>query len=75
MSRYERSQYFEALVGLRNAYAERTDDDRNSALMIHEAATFAEAVMQTLNAEEDAADVEAAPALETETMPSGDPRD
>jgi hypothetical protein len=75
MSRYDRSQYFEALVGLRNAYAERTDDDRSSALMIHDAATYAEAVMQALEAEESAAELEAIAAATTESMLSADPRD
>jgi hypothetical protein len=53
MSRYERGQYFEALVGLRAAYAARPDDDRRSTILIDDAILYAEAVMKALE-EEDA---------------------
>jgi hypothetical protein len=73
MSRYERNQYFESLIGLRNAYAARTDDDRSSALMIRDAAIYAEAVMQALEAEDLSGFAD--DPLVTETTPPTDSRD
>lgn len=67
MSRYERGQYFEALCGLRTAYAGRSDDDRRSSLLINDAIVYAEAVMRALDDEESAADLAADAAIPTET--------
>ncbi len=81
MSRYERSQHFEALVRLRIAYAGGTDFDRRSVLSIDDAITYGEAVMAALSAEEALvaldADAEAADASEAgaELHTTLDPRD
>lgn len=75
MSRFERGQYFEALCGLRDAYAGRSDDDRRSSLLINDAVTYAEAVMRALDDKETAADLAADAGMPAETMPAGDPRD
>lgn len=74
MSRYERGQYFEALCGLRDAYAGRSDDDRRSSLLINDAIVYAEAVMRALDDSESAADLAADAAIptETETMSAGE---
>ncbi len=69
MSRYERGQYFEALCGLRDAYAGRSDDDRRSSLLINDAIAYAEAVMRALDDSESAADLAADAAIPTETEP------
>ena len=69
MSRYERGQYFEALLGLRDAYAARSDDDRRSSLLINDAVTYAEAVMRALDEKESAADIAADAGIPTETEP------
>jgi hypothetical protein len=74
MSRYERDQYFEALCTLRDAYARLSDDDRRSSLMIEDAVTYAETVMEALQAEETGADVEADAGPAPETTLSGDIR-
>ena len=75
MSRYERGRFFEALCGLRDAYAGRSDDDRRSSLLINDAVTYAEAVMRALDDKETAADLAADADIPAETMPAGDPRD
>jgi hypothetical protein len=75
MSRYERDQFFEALWAMRAGYATRPDDDRGSSLSIGDAILYAEAVMQALDAEESAADVEADAPFATESTASGDSRD
>jgi hypothetical protein len=59
MNRFERGQFFEALCGLRNAYAERSDDDRRSSLLINDAVIYAEAVMRALDDNTSAADLAA----------------
>jgi hypothetical protein len=75
MSRYDRGQYFEALCGLRDAYSLRSDDDRRSALLIDDAVTYAEAVMNALNAEDTMADLAADAGITTLTIHAPDPRD
>ena len=83
MSRYERGQFFEALCGLRDAYVERSDDDRRSSLLINDAVTYAEAVMVALDEKDRAADIvddaisteSLAASDPTEPMTTGDPRD
>lgn len=74
MSRYERDQFFEALWAMRAGYATRPDDDRGLSLSMADAIRYAEAVMQALDAEEAAADVEAGAAPAPETTLSGDIR-
>jgi hypothetical protein len=71
MSRYERGQYFEALVGLRAAYAARPDDDRRSSLLIDDAILYAEAVLKALEEEDAIADLAADAGMESVS----DPRD
>ena len=73
MSRYERNEYFESLWAMRDAYATRPDEDRGALLSIPDALAYAEAVMLALDAE-DLAGFADGP-FETETAPSGDPRD
>jgi hypothetical protein len=51
MSRYERRMYFEALCQMREGYANRSDDDRRSALSVDDAIIYADAVMTALEAE------------------------
>lgn len=79
MSRYERSQHFEALVRLRIAYAAGTDFDRRSILSIEDAITYGEAVMAALSAEDAFVHLEAeaadANAKGAELHTSVDPRD
>jgi hypothetical protein len=79
MSRYERSQHFEALVRLRIAYAAGTDFDRRSILSIEDAITYGEAVMAALSAEDAFVHLEAeaadANATGEELHTSLDPRD
>jgi hypothetical protein len=75
MSRYERGRFFEVLCGLRDAYAERSDDDRRSSLLINDAVTYAEAVMLALDEKVTAADLAADAGITTLTIPAGDPRD
>ena len=53
MSRYERRQYFEALCTMREGYANRSDDDRRSALSVDDAIIYADAVMTALEADND----------------------
>ena len=45
MSRYERTQYFEALCRLRATHEAAGDDDRRSILSVDDAIAYAEAVM------------------------------
>ncbi len=75
MSRFERGQFFEALCGLRDAYAGRSDEDCRSSLLINDAITYAEAVMLALDAEKTSADLVAEGGISTLTIPAGDPRD
>ena len=55
MSRYQRTQFFEALCSLQATYAERSDFDRRSVLSIDDAIAYAEAVMIATSAEEEEA--------------------
>ena len=79
MSRYERSQHFEALVRLRIAYAAGTDFDRRSILSIEDAIAYGEAVMAALSAEDALVQLESeaaeASATGAELRTSIDPRD
>ena len=52
MSRYERTQYFEALVALRLTYEARSDYDRMSVISIEDAIAYSEAVMAALEIED-----------------------
>jgi hypothetical protein len=54
MSRYQRTQFFEALCSLQATYAERSDFDRRSVLSI-DAIAYAEAVMIATSAEDEEA--------------------
>jgi hypothetical protein len=73
MSRYERTQYFEALVALRLMYAARTDYDRISVISIEDAIAYSEAVMTALEIEDDAAVLDEVEIERSTAM--GDPRD
>lgn len=65
MSRDERRQFFEALCTMREGYANRSDDDRRSALSVGDAIIYADAVMTALHADDDLpVEAEAAPATE-----------
>jgi hypothetical protein len=78
MSRYDRSQYFEALYRLKSGYGDSSAMDRRSEISIDDAIAYAEAVMAAFAAEEeeaqavDAADASVAP---QESTALGDPRD
>jgi hypothetical protein len=76
MSRYERSQYFEALYRLKGDYDQASPMDRRSDISIDDAIAYAEAVMAAIAADEE----ETAMALEDSTAPQeptavSDPRD
>jgi hypothetical protein len=76
MSRYERSQYFEALYSLKVGYDEASPMDRRSEISVEDAIAYAEAVMAAVAADEE----EAALALENSTVAQAsttlsDPRD
>ncbi len=75
MSKYERSQHFEALVRLRLAHAQASDDDRRSVLSIDDAITYAEAVMSALAAEDALAEMEAETNAVEQASSATDPRD
>jgi hypothetical protein len=79
MSRYERAQFFEALLELREAYAVRSDFDRRSVISIEDAIAYSEAVMAALDIEaEDALvldELETLRILAQRTTAMGDPRD
>jgi len=79
MSRYERTQYFEALVALRLTYEARSDYDRLSVISIEDAIAYSEAVMAALDIEaEDALvldELETLRILAQRTTAMGDPRD
>ena len=65
MSRYERGQFFEALCTMREGYANRSDDDRRSALSIGDAILYADSVMTALQTDDELpVGAEAAPATE-----------
>jgi hypothetical protein len=76
MDRYERGQFFEALLGLRNAYANRSDDDRRAVLSSTDVIIYADAVMTALEAEDAEANanatVEANAAAPEQSTPLGD---
>jgi hypothetical protein len=56
MGRYERRQFFESLMDMRDRYTDRSEDDRPSTpMLIADAMIYAEAVMLALQAESDAA--------------------
>jgi len=56
MGRYERRQFFESLVDMRDRYTDRSEDDRPSTpMLIDDAMIYAEAVMLALQAESEAA--------------------
>jgi hypothetical protein len=56
MGRYERRQFFESLVDMRDRYTDRSEDDRPSTpMLIDDAMIYAEAVMLALHAESQAA--------------------
>jgi hypothetical protein len=74
MSRYERRQYFEALCQMKDGYANRSADDRRSALSVEDAIIYAEAVMAALEVDDEMALIEEEAALATETS-SPEPRD
>jgi hypothetical protein len=73
MGRYERRQFFESLVDMRDRYTDRSEDDRPSTpMLIDDAMIYAEAVMLALHAESQAAAQAAAPPAESgagETTP------
>ena len=75
MTRYERTQLFEALCHLRATYAARPEIDRRSELSIEDAIAYAEAVMFAVEAEDE--EVRAFDELEAQqqTTALGDPRD
>jgi hypothetical protein len=73
MSRYERTQYFEALVALRLTYEARSDYDRVSVISIEDAIAYSEAVMAALEIEDDAAVLDEVEIERSTAM--GDPRD
>jgi hypothetical protein len=75
MSRYERTQFFEALYHLQAGYAERSDLDRRSELSIDDAVTYAEAVMFAIETDDAAAKMFDEYAEQQETPALGDPRD
>jgi hypothetical protein len=61
MGRYERRQFFESLVDMRDRYADRSEDDRPSTpMLIDDAMIYAEGVMLALQAESEAAALAAA---------------
>jgi hypothetical protein len=72
MDRYERGQFFETLLRLRSAYANRTDDDRRPVLSSDDAIIYAHAVMTALESED--VEAEAAPPVATpeQSTPLGD---
>jgi hypothetical protein len=56
MGRYERGQFFESLVDMRDRYTDRTEDDRPSTpMLIDDAMIYAQAVMLAIQAESEAA--------------------
>jgi hypothetical protein len=55
MGRYERREFFESLVEMRNRYADRSADDRpGTPMSIRDAMNHAEAIMLALQAEAEA---------------------
>jgi hypothetical protein len=75
MSRYDRTQYFEALCQLRAAYAARSDFDRRPVLSIDDAIAYAEAVMFAVSAEAEEMEAFDEAAAQQESTALGDPRD
>jgi hypothetical protein len=73
MSRYERTQYFEALVALRLTYEARSDFDRVSVISIEDAIAYSEAVMAALEIEDEAAVLDEVTTERSAAI--GDPRD
>jgi hypothetical protein len=75
MSRYERTQYFEALCRLRATSAEGLDVDRRPVISIDDAIAYAEAVMAASEAEAEEAQVHEELAAQQESPALSDPRD
>jgi hypothetical protein len=75
MTRYERMQFFEALCGLRETYATRSDADRRPELSIEDAIAYAEAVMFAIEVEVDEARAFDELTAQPESTMMGDPRD
>jgi hypothetical protein len=75
MSRYERSQYFEALFRLKGANDDASAMDRRSEISIDDTIAYAEAVMAAFAAEEEEAVASDAQASPQESAALGDPRD
>lgn len=57
MSRYERSQFFDAIYRLREGYATASADDRRVTMSVDDAILYAEAVMGALEIELEEANV------------------
>jgi hypothetical protein len=70
MSRYERTQYFEALCRLRATHEAATDDDRRSILSVEDAIAHAEAVLVAYDAADEEARISDELAPEESTAPS-----
>jgi hypothetical protein len=76
MSRYERSEYFEALYRLKGAYDEASPMDRRSEISIDDAIAYAEAVMSAIAADEEEADMAIDQSIALlESTAASDPRD
>ena len=75
MSRYERSQYFEALYRLKSGYDAASPMDRRSEISIDDAIAYAEAVMAAIAAEEEEAQMLAESMVPQETSAVTDQRD
>ena len=75
MSRYERSQYFEALFRLKGANDDASAIDRRSEISVDDAIAYAEAVMAAFAAAEEEAIPTDAHASPQESAALGDPRD
>jgi hypothetical protein len=59
VGRYERRQFFESLVEMRDRYADRSADDQaGKPMSIRDAMTYAEAIMLALQAEAEATGLE-----------------
>jgi hypothetical protein len=75
MSRYDRAQYFEALVCMRAAYSAASDFDRRPVISMDDAIGYAEAVMFAVSAEAEEALVLDELKARQQPMAFGDPRD
>jgi hypothetical protein len=74
MSRYERTQYFEAIYQLRSGYDAATAIDRRPEISIDDVIAYAEAVMAAIAAEEEAQGQDESPVPQESTALT-DPRD